>query len=727
MLYDADFCGEWSYVFHPISLFSIGINIVYHTVRLFSPDTLVFRRVRKTSSKYQTHLRAETGSQYSGYNDSDVSQTSSRVSRRLRTAATVSTSVEDKKQRAHSADVVGSAITRPMIRRSRSDDHRAISGSLTRSASGRVTVDSALPATNRTPLEGSVTGDATPMVGKPPLADGSQLHHRSRRSSVHTQRSRVKSEKKDYPASLRMSDAVTSRRSFNERIRGWFRISQRKVTKAAELFVHVYHSLPVATLHYFCVFQWQISAVPLLCFPDISLRGQELLQQFIPCDIAPSGNATATQPTPSKRMGFFNSSPVSSPPVSSRPCDFYVASSQDIFFSVPFMTVREILRLTGTYLVDILFMDNTIVVRQLRSRHYVKRALGWVLRIVAHTLVDSVMISTISTMLCLTVQSGASHGGPLRFTMPGLLKGMSWSVLMVIVDRFVSPVLSHLVNRAMVTLFEAVEYFIQRRYVYVDSGILFSDSSSERASYAGDHDYSESEGSEMLSKKSSRITPSLSTNQPKDEPMDEDAVRAARIREQERIYERERRERHRLRRERIAAQETSVQRTIVRAILYRLVSLLVAQIVVEHPVNVLLEVMRGRSVMHLTGLLREYNANSSDSFPISWSGFTALMEDTVNRNTSVPAPVAVLRAIGMSVGEEVNIVCRRVVAVSGQLEHIRAITQRVAESNVSSAFDSIELAWHTILSLSSLYRGVGVTILDNLLSFYVGTWRRLAG
>lgn len=855
---------ETSYAFHPINLLEICASIVFHSVRNFNPDALVFRRVKKSHSSREATQRKEKSSKvYSEDSDHPSESKAKRGDSRRGGSRTHSMEHALSSGRARASarespypkpslidegsvvsDISGEPVT--SARRGRLEmassnegggeaEHKAFTSSSHRrrhATGGRGREGSGLPTR-------STSNASLFPTGKSALAEGYRQHrphrtgsangpsnHRQHRSLSLTE---SKAERHGTPPLKKGQRTKHSHRSSkshsfwrnlvpSEWKHRWS--SQRFATKMAVFYTHLFHSLPVSFLHYLCELQRQHGALPILRFSDVSERGKESIFSFFPtmeaatmmdplseaslssASRAESSSSTKFFSLASSSENVFTKAFSSSLPAASLNSDF----SNDMddtrrtgdsrAFHSSFLVVRELFRLLFLYIEDVFFMDNTIVARQLRSRNYAKRMIGWCIRIISHSLFDAVFLSVLSPAVCMTVQD-FSMTGPLRLTIPGLIKGLSWSTGLVLIQEFVLPTLSHLMNRATVTMFEGLEYFIQRRYTYVDS---FACCASDASSFSiAQSPLSEEDSvalrlqlplrsvseSSPLSLSSPQPTPSsqlLLVNQHQstvgpsnpnahfasvlekdahperktsriDESkkganeITEDTELAQRLRDQERVYAQLRRKKRRARQKQLEAMETRAQQVILRAILYRMASLLVAQIVVEHPVNVLLEGMRGRALMHFTGVLAAYDNETSSGllFPFCWSGWrsywshctrSGVPPSRVEEESSIaskhhvtaPLPLSLLRAMWGAAGSEVEIVWNAVIRASGEFSAISQVLHRVSHSGrLPSVGDSFQLAWHSCLGLRSLYSGISFTVFNGLTSFYMATWRRLQG
>lgn len=522
------------------------------------------------------------------------------------------------------------------------------------------------------------------MIGKPPLADGSQ------QASSITPRRRRHSEPPTRSKALHVPSPEL-RRGSSTTLAEWTlsvlkgkKPEKRVVRKVVKCCLHLYRSIPVMVVHGFCDMQCQLMSAPLLYFADFSSRGRNAIRSYLPSHSGASNLFSADVPY----QGYL------------------------------LVAVRLLATLLHTYAKDMMCMDASVVVRQLRSQRRLNRLLGWALRFSSHVLLDSPLLSIVSSVLAVTVKDYSTKG-LVRFTLPGLCSGICLSAAAVAVDQFIMPGLSLLMNRAVSTVFEATEYVIQRRYTYVDPTMSVPPSSSVSEGTPAVSD-SEAESDTAVSERRAGEDASSEADK-KDNEEDE---MAAAIRRQEKIYERVRREKRQALRRAQAAQEAREHAALVRAFMYCAVSAFVAQCVVSHPLRMLVEVLRGRAVMHATGLLgdeSEWNTVQS-AYGVSARGLRNYLSNIIHSGEEdVPLVVSLLRRSGAFIGREWEAVFRSIAEVSGEAFLLRNAFQSGASTD-SRAFESIFLAVHSFLGFRSLYRGVGFTVLRSAFSLYVEKW-----
>lgn len=845
---------------HLLNLLGLCAAIFFHSARNLNPDVLVRRRVKKNFQSREERRDSAKGNGQSGDTDygseddwkSDGSRTLSKCPSRdgtpsaRRTIAPSSSALQVN--RSHSAEVI--LHRKNCISSSTTVTNRDSRGVyLEREVENRKDVSSRSHSSCRHSRRGSThrerpaSAPPTPIalspnassctVGKPPLGENSLVHsfHRSEPEKGRSNRGHHRSSSSTHSARTRGSLPTERKlrgKEHSNRVSpsraSWLRgllpsgllaklRSRRFPTTLATYSTHFYHSVPVLFLHYLCELQQQQAALPILLFSDVSERGKDCLFPFIPFRTELPCNTSSPEvtlpslstslknkchffsPEGNKFGALFSSSASPGSDDSSSGMDCASPVVDNAMFTPSFLVLREMGRLLFSYIVDLFFMDNTMVVRQLRSRHYTKRLVGWCARICSHSLLDPIFLSVLSPIVCVTVKD-FSRSGPIRFSIPGCLNGLAWSIGLVVIQGFVLPTLSHLVNRATVTMLEALEYFIQRRYAYLDPfASPFSDTST--ASFSPRHLYEE-EDSNALTAFPSRTggeTPPLSPSrslstqsfqQPHSEQQrsvpdsniqdvtassvrilldlytkkekssevnvrnekDGEAAEAQHYRDQKKRFVDSHKKTHHGRQKRLKALESRAQEIVLRAIFYRMISLLVAQVAVDHPMNVLLEGMRGRAMMHYLGLLTAYDTQEelSGAFsPFHWSGWCSYWrylrsdvcrrsqrdeeDENTNRNYfSFPPLVWILRAIWEKMGKEMEIMWNSIVRASEESVAISQLLRQVSQSGkLPSVGDSFQLAWHSCTALRSLYSGTFFSVFDTLASFYMATWKRLKG
>lgn len=692
MAEDVVFIGELCDARHPINCALLFSSIVYHSARNLFPNSLVFRRIHRSLH--------QPGSRVDRYGDSMLSREERRSSRGQDTVLDISE-----------------------VKGMREKDFLSTS----RKPSSHCRNESGTPRSTSLSLRNGISeGKESASTANKYLDDRSH-RHRHRSSSQHSRHRSLSGRlDKDAPAPREATFCGSFLTTMQRICFGSSRISQRRLKKGIESITHLVYALPVSVVHYFCVWQQEVVTLPILfAFLDRTKRSKVTIFPNSTPSTQVAGNSCPLLhrlglPKETKNFVVENS-------LMNEKAALFDTSS--LYGTFSFLFVREAARLTSNYIVDLLFVDDTIVPRLLRSRHSLRRNLGWAVRLTSHTLIDTFLTNVLLPGICLR----EDQPNLLSFTIPGLFHALAWSASAVCVESFALPLLSHLFNRAMVTLFEGVEYFVQRRYIYVEAGGVFSDSSQSTTP-------AESDGEEGGFRDESRTLRKPSDSRVKKQKVRRSSVKegvfsseneeaAKRIEEQEKIYERERRDRHRARKKRREANEKRVQRAIFRAIFYRVASLLVAQVLVERPLNVLIGIFKGRSMMHLCGLLQMYEDDRIRSFTWTKEGilnFLAFMRsfDGLNEEGELRI-VRRLRSFAQDVGYEVSSVGKALLRASGKEEVITRI--REVNSISPTVFDSIALAWNTIAALAPLYTGWQCTAVDVGLDFYLATWRRIAG
>ncbi|KPA85992.1 hypothetical protein ABB37_00281 [Leptomonas pyrrhocoris] len=519
--------------------------------------------------------------------------------------------------------------------------------------------------------------------------------------------------------SLFAAAGTGSVKSFSWSPRAWWnRLRVVKVTRPAFLIDHVLHAVPVMIVHYCCELKRQLVTLPLLRFSDICVR-------FSPRDAAHSEAAgRAGAPAATKTSADW-------PP------------TEEAFEASPSATIghllltRWMLHAVESYIDKSFFLDETLVVRQLRSKRTLRRVVGWTVRVVSHTVFDPLLLSIVVPLLISseTSAAAASTDAPrVLFTVPGMVRGLGISAASVIIQWLVMPTASRLVDRAVLTSFELVEYLIMRRYAH------WSDEDEDEE----EDDLDEEDGDDGASIASgvsgaSRDVESRSASQQSSASAAAEVATAEdRIRRQRRRLRREKLERRKRREQRQAARERAMRRTVLRAIVYRVVSSVVAQVVVDHPLSVLVELLRGRATLHFTGMLTPYAAMTAAQDGLSWANVwryaeafaTPVKRAAADReDEGVPRSVVALRRAGRDAAQELVVISSSVLDNSGQQGTLDAVKRRAAakkaRGKVTSAADSAEFLLHSALSLSPFYYGLQFTVIDNVLSFYMAVWTRL--
>lgn len=504
-----------------------------------------------------------------------------------------------------------------------------------------------------------------PMRGKPPLTD------RSRQRSVRTS---------SHPATTKSGLRVALRSLLPRAPSG------RSLLKVVKRLNHVIHTVPNLVLRFAAALYCDVNAIPIVACSGS--QGQVL--SFL------SAYMTTRAGTVPKRSWCGQEAATST----SSPC---WSAIQNEFYSPAFLSTRINLCLLSSFIHENVLFKSVLVTRQLRSGSSAKRVTGWFFHITAHTLLDPFFLSMVAPIALMRASSNATST-PLTVnaSLPGVARGLGLSFIAVLVEQWVSPALCRLVDRAAVTLLEAVEYVTQRRYEYVD------------ISSASQSCTSESDVSVR-----SFADESVNTGRA-------DSPGSARIAAKEEEYRQERRQRHQARRERQRKAQSRVQRVILRAILYRMLASMVAMCAVKHPAAVVIELLRSRSLLNVLGAADISREERPVSYPVNWKGLTAYVADTasLSQQESIPLAVRLLRNAVGAMGEEMTTLHRGVVDISGEREVIQQIWSRARDEG-RTASDSLSVAWHSLRSISPLYRGVAVTLAAELLSFYMGTWQRL--
>ncbi|KAK7194644.1 hypothetical protein NESM_000383300 [Novymonas esmeraldas] len=490
----------------------------------------------------------------------------------------------------------------------------------------------------------------------------------------------------------------------------WNRVRTRQVTRAAYLIDHVLHAVPVVVVHYCCELKRQLATLPLLRFAD-SLTPTSTTAAAAAAAWLPTEETLEAAPTP--RLAHF-------------------------------LLTRWVLATVESYVAKVFFLDESLVVRQLRSRRLRRRLLGWGLRLVSRTLFDPILLSVVVPILLswsIAPDAGDATRPPrVLLTVPGAVRGLAVSAAGVAVQWLVMPLASHLVDRAVLTVFEAVEYLIMRRYARW-SDDEDEDEDEDELDEAEDGGAGGGGGDDDRMSLVSGISDGMRSQQSVSAALSRDATPAEkRVQREQRQLRRERRERQRRRERRQAEREHAMRAAVLRAIVYRVVASLVAQSLIDHPLSVLVELLRGRATLHFTGLLQPYAAMTADKDGLSWVNLwryasrlphpTAAVPSSEDGDGDVPPLVTALRRAGRAMTQELVVLTSSVVAVSGQTEAItdvrRRAAQAVARGDTPSAADSAEFMAHSLSSLSPFYHGLQFTVIDKLLSFYMAVWTRLS-
>lgn len=517
----------------------------------------------------------------------------------------------------------------------------------------------------------------------------------------------------------------------------WGRLRTEKVTQSALLMNHVLHAVPVMLVHYCCELKCQLVTLPLLRFSDLYVKFAPAkgCASSRPPDVAAAADGkhrshAAAAATLATSSTHHDTEVVTAdwPPTE----EAFEKSSAST--AAHLLLMRWMLQAVDSYIEKLFFLDETLVVRQLRSKRTLRRVVGWTLRLVSHTVFDPFLLSIVVPMLlsppsCSTASS--AEVPRVLFTVPGMIRGLGISAASVVVQHVVMPTASRLVYRAVLTAFEVVEYLMMRRYAHwsdeednedddfeVDDGASIASGTSGATSIAASGGVGGGE---------SRSVSQQSTGS---------ATAEERTRREQRHLRHERRERRRRREQRQAARDQATRRAILRAIVYRVVSSVVAQSVVDHPLRVVVELLRGRATLHLTGMLTPYAGMTAAQDGLSWAqvwryaaSLTEPVASGVDDYDGVPPAVVALRRAGRDAAHELWVISSSVLDNSGQRAALAAVEQRAADKRaqgeVTSATDSAEFLMRSALSLSPFYYGLQFTVIDKVLTFYMAVWTRL--
>ncbi|CAD2214572.1 hypothetical protein AGDE_08742 [Angomonas deanei] len=359
------------------------------------------------------------------------------------------------------------------------------------------------------------------------------------------------------------------------------------------------------------------------------------------------------------------------------------------------MVARSLHRMTANYLEDKYFLDSSVVSQLMRSRKSTRRLLGWTMRLVSHTVLDTVFLSVTTSLLsvaldCSLHPSTTGLGNralrtmlPLRWSVGGTLRALSCGAAAVGTQYLLSPIVTSLVDRGLVTVFVSSEYFLLRRY----------------RTFPPDSDEESEEDDEELANEPHTDMESVAG--------DEDAAKKA-----EREYRRQRRQKRKLREAKQKAREDALRAAIYRNILYRVIATLVADVLAAHPLRVLTEVFRGRAMLHLTGMPFYYDKVQPG---------TAITKDDVvaffqfETEDDVPPVVEGMRSAVKSLAVESE-------AVVAALQNNKNGLALTPQNFVGDSREKMKIVAYTLLPL---FNGVQYTALDCLLGFYLSVWTRL--
>ncbi|RNF11288.1 uncharacterized protein Tco025E_06741 [Trypanosoma conorhini] len=485
--------------------------------------------------------------------------------------------------------------------------------------------------------------------------------------------------------------------------KGWRHWRSIDVTKQTVLLMHVLRAAPVAVLRFFCQVQTDAETLPLLDFSDLGATARRLLCLSADAVFAPG-------------------------------------------FAFPFLTARFLLGVAQQYLMERVFFETNLVVRNLRSRRAWRKALGWALSLSAHAVTDPVAFSAVTPILLTRVRDFSPVSGPLRYTPAGVSKGLAVGFAGVTLEMLIVPAASQLCQRAIVGIADATEYLLLRRYArrgtrgggaanHNDDTASQVQSEDERGD--GVRSVAGSLNSSRVSLREMAAAAAEAAARVSREGPGAHAARASQPLDKRKLEERLRR---RLEAEERRRAEAEV-RVIWRAIIYRVCSALVAQCLVQHPLTVLAHMLYGRAVLNATGLLTF--CDDAPAVPLTWQAYLQFLRRSFSveagaEQSSGVRVVELLRSIGGFVGYELSMVLGSIRRFSTRDTAIRALVARAEERRthrgsrgeagaVPSAMESVELMLLSLASLSPLFTAVQFTAMERLLGFYVDVWVRLRG
>ncbi|ESL09149.1 hypothetical protein TRSC58_03137 [Trypanosoma rangeli SC58] len=490
------------------------------------------------------------------------------------------------------------------------------------------------------------------------------------------------------------------RDTYGDEPKGWRHWRSVDVTKQMVLLTHVLRATPVAVLRFFCQVQADAETLPLLDFSDLGTTARRVLCLGVDAVFAPG-------------------------------------------FLLSFLTARLLLGIAQQYMMERIFFETNLVVRNLRSRRAWRKALGLSLSLSARTITDPVAFSALTPILLNRVRDFSPVSGPLRYTPAGVSKGLAMGFAGVVLEMVIVPAASQLCQRAIVGTADAAEYLLLRRYArrgaraggeVKDDNASHVNSEDERGDGAGSLNSSRMSLGEMAgaAAKASREGPVAHSREES-----RNAEQASQQLDKRKVEERLRRRLEAAERKKA---ETEV-RVIWRAIIYRICSLLLAQCFVQHPLKVLAHMLYGRAVLNATGLLTFYD--DAPAVPLTWTAYLQFLrrcgsvEAGVEQGSGVRA-VELLRSIGGFIGYEVSMVSSSIRCFSTRDAAIRALIAHAEQRRTSrnsrdgvgagpSALESVELMLLSLASLSPLFTAVHFTAIEKLLAFYVDVWVRLRG
>ncbi|EAN86841.1 Tripartite attachment complex protein 65 [Trypanosoma cruzi] len=616
-------------VMHPINVAWLMYDVVCVTVRSFSPETLVRKRVKRAPKEGREKEQQQ-----------QQQQQQQQRGRRL---------------------------------------HRSSQpGSRTGSANTSLNVSA------------YTSGELPPPVPNRNAMDVSRSHRHRSRSGGHSERGKETDDKK--------------------RLSTWRDID---VTRQTVLLTHVLRATPITVLRFFCQVQTDAETLPLLGFRDLSDSARRLLQLSAGAVFAPE-------------------------------------------VVIPFLTARFLLNVAQHYLMERVFFETNLVVRNLRSRRAWRKALGWTLSLSAHTMTDPIAFSVLTPILLFCVRDLSPVTGPLRYSPAGISKGIAVGFAGVVLEMLVVPAASQLCQRAVVRIVDATEYLLLRRY----ARRAFASSGEAKEEIASNMNSEDERGDLAGSFAGSLNSSRVSNREPAAKTRKEEGAAARRPHDasgkhshddlskvesgSRKLDEHKSEERRRRRREEAENRKKAdaEHRVILRAIIYRVCSALISQCLVQHPLTVFAHMLYGRAVLNATGLLTLYD--DVPGVPLTWNACLEFLRRSVRfdvgaEQSSGVLAVEILRSIGGFIGYEFGMVRSSIRCFSTRDVAIRDLITR-AEANrknraVSggdsgigeSALESVELMLLTIASLSPLFTAVQFTAMEKLLGFYMDVWVRLRG
>lgn len=152
----------------------------------------------------------------------------------------------------------------------------------------------------------------------------------------------------------------------------------------------------------------------------------------------------------------------------------------------------------------------------------------------------------------------------------------------------------------------------------------------------------------------------------------------------------------------------------------------------------LVEVAKGRAIMHLTGMLASYDGLPQDASSLQWHGVISyvhslikraeltLMRDEVHERHVLPCVMALLSICGVALSNEIYMLLSCIKKMSGQEGRVAQLRSASWQSTSQSALmASMELIMRTVLSYTPLFNAVEYTVIDKGVSFYMAVYTRL--